>query len=139
MIIRAIKLKGLADFSRNYFGAAFGPDGQVCREYMARLSRLFDPPTLRGDSPLSVTSTGQAERSAELARIPEEIEAFGPIIERNLASEEPCWAQSWAYLSYHAQMATMLARALEARAAGRAEQARERWMARRVFVAARPG
>ena len=120
-----------ADFdalAEAYFSGAFGPDGQACREYMARLSRLFDPPSLRGDSPPRASSSEQPVPSAaKLAKIPQEVKAFEPVIERNLRSGEACWTKSWTYLSYHATIATMLALAFQARAEGRAEQARDRW------------
>jgi hypothetical protein len=55
------------------------------------------------------------------------IAAFRPVIERNSASASVCWAKSWEYLSYHADLSEGLARALRARAAGDADKARELW------------
>jgi len=116
--------------AKAYFAAAFGPDGEACRKYMARLSKLFDPPYLRGDS-VSGLQGEKKMRSISAARklgtIPEQISAFEPVIERNLESDQACWNKSWGYLSYHATIATMLALAFKARAEGKPRQARDRW------------
>jgi hypothetical protein len=41
--------QGNYPLARDYFAAAFGAAGEAAKEYMARLSQLFDPPYLRGD------------------------------------------------------------------------------------------
>ena len=121
-----------------YFGAAFGPDGEACRAYMARLSHLFDPTYLRtgtsrrashGNEPVLNPSAAR-----KLSAVPQEINAFRPVIERNMRASEACWAQSWTYLSYHTTLATLLAAAFQARAEGRLGQARERWNEAADFV-----
>ncbi len=39
----------VAGLAAAYFAAAFGPDGDTACAYLAEMSRLFDPPYLRGD------------------------------------------------------------------------------------------
>jgi hypothetical protein len=133
-----------ADFdtlAREYFAAAFGPDGETCRQYMEHLSQLFDPPYIRGDKGaplgqeqelhlwyLSGATAGVDEQAAQrLAEIPGVIGAFRPVIERNRAARELCWAKSWEYLAYHADLIALLASAFEARATGEQEEARRLW------------
>ncbi len=136
-----------ADFeslASDYFCAAFGAEGEACREYMAELSMLFDPPYLRGDRVLthehgrsdepltwrqrpgaeSVVSQQVAER---LASIPAVVDAFWPTIARNRVSDDATRAKSWEHLAHHADVAKGLALALEARAKGDADQASTLW------------
>ena len=119
------------DLASYYFEAAFGADGEACREYMATLSRLFDPPYIRGDTAIwsSTTTEGDVntEAAEKLGRIPQVISEFLPIIERNRASSDPCRAKSWEYLAYHADIAAALSNALKARAEGDVESARALW------------
>jgi hypothetical protein len=119
------------DLAKAYFNAAFGPDGDLCREYMAALSRLFDPPYVRDDiavwsgkSAASATNTAAAER---LDKIPGLIADFRSVIQRNAQVDDSCQARSWQYLLHHADVAELLSRALKARAQGHMEEASELW------------
>jgi hypothetical protein len=141
------QFEALAD---EYFASAFGPDGEACREYMARLSSLFDPPYLRGDvidgrgdsdagdSHIWLLEGGQAvlsqQASRKLGQIPAVIDAFKPVIERNLQIKDGCWAKSWEYLSFHSEIARSLALAFKARAEGKRSLARAHWEAASDFV-----
>jgi hypothetical protein len=126
----------------DYFPAAFGADGESTRAYLAEMSRLFDPPYLRGDrSPHPEdadvhvwilqpdASDPNAEAAAKLARIPALIDGFLPVIERNLGDPDPCRARSWALLRLHADLARGLAQAFQHRAQGDAVAARAAWLA----------
>jgi hypothetical protein len=62
-----------------------------------------------------------------LAAIPDALDAFAPVIERNAALTEPCWAQSWAHLAVHAEIARELAAALRARAERDVAEAQAAW------------
>lgn len=115
--------------ARDYFAAAFGPDGEACRAYLAQLSELFDPAYLRGEKP-----GGDAEAAERLSRVPSLVAAFRPVLERNADHLDPCRAASWAYLSQHAEIVVALAQALEARARGQAGEAAQRWSQLRQMV-----
>lgn len=121
-----------------FFPAAYGTDGARAREYLAGLSRLFDPTSLR-DSAQSVTEidTGTGgdgsvhtfwrdnpAAAARFERIPAYIDAFRPVIERNLGLADPCHAASWKLTAYHADYCTRLAKMLEQGARGRIGEAR---------------
>jgi hypothetical protein len=119
------------DLASEYFASAFGADGELCRDYMATLSSLFDPPYIRRG--VQTWGRGQevdgrdADAVARLKQIPDAIEAFRPVIERNLATDNACHAKSWEYLTHHADLSEGLARALQARAEGRGDEARRLW------------
>ena len=130
--------------ARDYFAAAFGAAGEAAREYLARLSQLFDPPYLRGDRredsrrDLDTDShvwildpsahAGVDEEAAQrLGQIPALIDSFRPAIEANLALADPCHARSWQYLAHHAEITLGLARAFKARAEGQLDLARSAW------------
>ncbi len=116
-------------FADDFFGAAFGPDGKATRAYMATLSALFDPPYLRGEK-----DSVSEESAAKFDSIPDAIERFRPVIQRNLGCDDPNLAQAWRYLDIHADMAAQLARALALRARGQNAEAHERWVALSEFV-----
>lgn len=114
-----------ADFQRiadDYFASAFGADGARCREYLERLSTLFNPPYLRGERP-----GRDKEAAANFAAVRDCLQSFRPVIERNAASPDPCHAQSWRYLLHHGEIAGALAEALRARAEGDRERAAALW------------
>jgi hypothetical protein len=132
------------DLAQAYFHASFGlEEGEQVREYIARLSALFDSPYLRGDivdgqelsekgdSHTWILHGGQPVLSQQAARkleqIPKVIDAFQPVIERNRGTENACRAQSWKYLALFAQVARTLALAFVARAEGNRDTARGRW------------
>lgn len=113
----------------DYFAAAFGPDGAKARSYLERISTLMDPVYVRGEKP------AVDKHSAEqFARIPALLDDFAPTVQHNLALENVCWAKSWSYLAYHAQMCRMFAAALEARARGNQSVAADRWEELRNYV-----
>ena len=102
---------GFDKIAGDYFEGAFGPDGKACRAYLTKLSELFDPVYMRGEKP-AVSD----EAAGRLSQIPQVIREFLPTIERNIGNENPCRAKSWLYMKYHAEICTLLAEALEARA-----------------------
>ncbi len=111
------------------FRSAFGADGLACLDYCRRLSRLFDPPYLRGEKPRRDAAVAEA-----YARLPAIIDAFRPIIQRNLNAADPCHARSWRYLDTHAEVCLHLAQALEHRAAGDDQAAAQAWAAAERLV-----
>jgi len=110
------------DVARDYFQSAFGADADACRDYLTKLSELFDPPYLRGEK-----EGADAQAAEKLAEAPGVVESFRPIIERNMAAPDPCHAKSWRYLAHHAALTTGLAGALAAKARGDADEARALW------------
>jgi hypothetical protein len=133
------------DLAEEYFAADFSEDGPAVRAYMQTLSELFDPPYIRGDREprdetqhtwvLSAGSgTPDEEASRKLGRIAPVVEAFRPLIEKNLNHPVSCRALSWRYLSLHADLVILLAQAFQARAEGRRTDARRCWEETQAFV-----
>ncbi|MCC6446260.1 MAG: DUF4838 domain-containing protein [Armatimonadetes bacterium] len=114
-----------ADFdriARDYFASAFGLEGNLALDYMKDLSRLFDPPYIRGEKPVV-----NPQAAATYARIPAVIARFQPVIHRNLNRPDPCHVRSWYYLDAHAGICLELALALQCRAEGRNREAAGSW------------
>jgi len=115
--------------AEDYFRSAFGVDGLACLEYCRELSRLFDPPYLRGEKPRHAAAAAEA-----YARLPAAIASFRPVIQRNLDAADPCHARSWHYLDAHAEICQHLAQALRHRAAGDDQAAAQAWAAAERLV-----
>ena len=120
---------GFEEIASDYFAAAFGPDGVLCRDYLHRLSQLFDPPYLREER--AVVDHAAADR---FSTIPGVVDAFRPVIERNLGLADGVQRASWRYIRHHADVCHGLAGALEARARGDKTAATERWHEVRSMV-----
>ena len=65
--------------AEEYFNSAFGECGSLCKNYMEEISGLFDPPYLREEKPAV-----NKEAAEKLGQIPDLIEAFKAVIEKNL-------------------------------------------------------
>ncbi|HOD48841.1 MAG TPA: DUF4838 domain-containing protein [Candidatus Hydrogenedentes bacterium] len=114
-----------ADFdilADDYFASAFGTDGAACRDYLERLTELFDPVYIRGEK-----GWADPEQAQRFAKVPGLIQSFMPVIDANLDSDAPCHRASWFYLKHHAQLALGLARAFHAKALGQDHEARREW------------
>lgn len=129
------------EFAAKYYPAAYGADSEAAREYLAGLSRLFDPASLR-DSAQSVTEidtgtggTGEIhthwknnpEAAARFEKVAPYVDAFRPVIDRNLSLADRCHAASWKLLSIHADYCVKLADMLHAGAVGDMEAARAKF------------
>ncbi len=107
-----------------FFSAAFGSDGKEYGLFLERLSRAFDPPTLRGEKPVRTAESAQRCRG-----IPGMIDAFLPVIEKNLEQPVPAWRRSWEIAAYHAQLCRGLAGVMLAAAEGDEKALDRRWSA----------
>jgi hypothetical protein len=105
------KTRDFESMARDYFAAAFGPDGEAALAYLTQLSALFDPEYLRGEKRM-----GEEQAATALARVAGVVDSFLPTIEQNIGGGTRCWGRSWLYLRHHAEIATSLANALRERA-----------------------
>ena len=127
----------LEGYAADFFPAAYGKDSVAVQEYLAGLSTLFDPASLR-DSALSVTEidtgTGKTDAkhtfwknnpsaAARFAAVEPHVNAFRPIIERNRGLSDPCHAASWELLEIHAEYCVRLAAILYQGAMGSTDTA----------------
>ena len=67
------------DIANDYFSNAFGDDGLKCKEYMATLSKLFDPSYIRGEK-----GRENKEAAENLAKVKCVVDSFLPFVEKNL-------------------------------------------------------
>ena len=102
-----------ADFeatAEEYFAAEYGEMAADVRAYLEGLTRLFDPPYLRGEEPRE-----SAEAAARFATVAAHVDAF-------LASHPEITADSayepYASLAHHAESVKLLAELARARASG---------------------
>jgi hypothetical protein len=110
------------DIVDGYFNAAFGGDGQLCRDYMEKLSGLSDMDYMNGSKPFISSCTAEA-----FGRIPEIIDAFLPVILRNIGNGNKCYSRSWEYLKHHADLCKLLAGAVRANASGETDTVDVLW------------
>ncbi len=116
---RDISYDSVAD---DYFASAFGCDGMLAKNYLESISYLFDPPYIRGETPKVCSKNGD-----NLAKVADVVDAFMPTIERNIQSDNACWAKSWFYLKHSANICKLLAAALEEIARDNKDAAKELW------------
>ena len=88
-----------------YFADLFGRDGLAVKEYLSRLSALFDPPLLRGEKP----DPSREKWLRDLARVPALVEEFLPTVERGVRSADRVSAAAWRLLREHTWYAGSLA------------------------------
>ena len=120
-----------ADRCKTYRRAAYGEDGDKVTEYLTRLSREFDPPTLRGEKPVQ-----SAENVKRYRGIPAIIDEFLPTVRKNLADRKltDVRRRSWECLAFHADVCRMTAAVLAACAANDDKGAAEKWEKLKRFV-----
>ncbi|MCX7795685.1 MAG: DUF4838 domain-containing protein [bacterium] len=90
-----------------YLTDSFGSDGTLVKEYLDKLSLLFDPPVLRKERP---PSPGFIENFAKIREI---LNGFESVIKRNLPVQSSAIYKSWLYLDYHRRMVDKLSQILE--------------------------
>ena len=118
-------------YSREYFEAAFGEDGEKCREYLEKLTELFMPDLIRNCKTKLTLADGFTDEemykkrlynnpfaAESFEKIPDTVKAFMPIIEKNRKNDDICRAKSWDYLKYHAYIVTELSKAYYQAAVG---------------------
>lgn len=117
------------DIAKEYFRDAYGTDGDKVREYLRKLSAMFNPPLLRGDADRSDKAALEAYRQIEAF-----VKSFEPVIRNNLNHSNPALAKSWDHLDFHKDFCIMHSKVIEARLTGDIEKTRERWASLKDFL-----
>jgi len=99
-----------------YMKDSFGADWKAAKDYLDSISRAFDPEALKQNTDITAQDTGSAdvnskkagiigntERGDIIAGVPAIVDAFAPVIEKNLALEDKCHRESWRILTYHGE------------------------------------
>ena len=89
------KASQFTDITAEYFTAAFGEDAAIVEEYLKTLSRLFCPPYLRGEKPVSAE-----EMVAQVYEAKRVIDIF----ETQHIKEKAEISADWKHLMYHAEI-----------------------------------
>ncbi len=114
-------------FAQAYFHDALGADGAQCADYLDALSQHFRPENFYRYFPLPETPRDD-EAIASVSAIPGIVEAFRPVIERNLQeSTDAVHRAGWRILLSHAQLVLLLAGATRAKLEGRQEVVDAYW------------
>lgn len=125
--------------ANTYFEGAFGTDGNKCRSYLETLSDLFCPSNLRVASDSGQEEAGLGDNATmkkcwrnnpevakKLSKIPQHIDEFLPVIEKNIATSfDNARRLSWVYLKYHSKICKKLSYVLFEGASGNMEIAKE--------------
>lgn len=111
----------LEEIAADYFSAAFGEKAAQVREYLARLSELFNPRFFRGE----LSQAEQRKTIRGWRKIGRVIRQFAPVIKEGLATADQARASGWRLLRDHAVFCRLLSRALIKRHTADPQQARQ--------------
>lgn len=117
------------DIAEEYFRDAYGKDWDKAKEYLGRLSAMFNPPLLRGDANRSDKAALETYRQIEGF-----VKSFEPVIKSNLNNSNKTLAKSWEYLDFHKDFCIMYSKVIEARLAGDIEKTRAEWAKLKDFL-----
>jgi len=105
----------------DYFNSAFGKEGEKVKDYLSKISNLFDPPTLRREKLPSKNMLEKLEGASK------EVREFMPLIENGIQKEDRTLSKSWDYLKYHSDIILALASILKSKFKGEDETVLELW------------
>ena len=116
-------------FTAEYFSDAFGPDGALVKQYLEKLSDLLQTKFL-----LAKDEKANMTPSVKLAEAADLIKEFMPTINKNIKTENACWAKSWSHLADHAEMIKLLIPAFDALLNEDKEKAQALWTKTREYI-----
>ena len=88
-----------------YFTDLFAKDSSAVKEFLEQVTKLFDPPLLRGEKPRARSWKQAAKR---LGEVPGLVRSFMPVIGKGRRSADPVSAAQWEMLREHAWYASLL-------------------------------
>ena len=102
------------NYINGYFEDAFGEDWKTAKEYLEKVSASFDLEAMAQNTDITAQDTGVEDKLSKkagifgneavgdvIAKLPEIVDAFVPIVEKNLAAADKCHKESWRILTYH--------------------------------------
>lgn len=117
---REVDFDTIAD---EHLSAAFGDQGAAVRTFLERMSGLFAPRVIRGES----DEQERAAAAAALGDVRAEVAAMRPRVSAGRGNNVAAVAQSWAYLEYFLDYCVLLADALRARYASEPNARSKAW------------
>jgi len=120
-----------------YLEKSFGADYKAAKEYLDKISEIFDFREILENIGITAFDTGlgpicskgspmigSAEIADAVSAVAPVVDAFFPTVEKNLRLADSCHRESWRILSYHAEYCKRLAKMYYALARSGAECAR---------------
>ena len=99
-----------------YLKDCFGEDWKSAKEYLQKISDSFDIEALTQHTDITSQDTGVADKNSKkagiignepvgdiIAKVPEIIDAFAPLVQRNMSLSDKCHRLSWKLLEYHGE------------------------------------
>ncbi len=117
------------DIADEYFRVAYGADGDKVKEYLRRISAMFNPPLLRGDADRSDKKAHET-----YSQIEDFVRSFEPVIKSNMNHSDPALARSWDHLDFHSEFCIRYSKVIEARLSGDIEKTRKLWTELKDFM-----
>lgn len=115
--------------SGDYYREAFGTDGTLCQSYLNQISECFDMDEINGRIPLEENKISQQrERAGGI------LDAFLPVIEKNISAASGARKKSWEYLRYHQSVVCYLADILESLSKKETKEADRLWNGCKEFL-----
>ena len=112
-----------------YFSSAYGGDGKTVQEFLSSLSELYDPTVLRGETPI------RSEKNAQnYSKIPAVIDAFIPVIEKNLLTAEDVCYRCWECLRFYVELCRKTAKVLYLASLGKKDEMDPAWEEAKAFA-----
>ena len=106
-----------------YLEKNFGADWKSAKDYLDKISTIFDPNALKQNTDITAQDTGSVDVNSKKAGIfgneaagdaiataPAIVDAFAPTVEKNLALADPCHKESWRILTYHGEYCKRLSK-----------------------------
>lgn len=104
----------IEEYIDKYLADAFGNDWQIAKEYLESVSANFDINALTLNLDITAQDTGSVDKNSKksgivgnreigdiIATVPEMVEKYRAVIEKNKNLENECHSLSWALLEYH--------------------------------------
>ena len=103
-------------FIDDYLEKHYGADWKLAKEYLEKISNIFDPDALKQNTDVTAQDTGVVDVNSKkagiignrpvgdvIATVPTTVDGFAPIVERNLTLSDKCHRESWRVLKYHGE------------------------------------
>jgi hypothetical protein len=115
--------------AEDYFKNAFGPSWKECKDYLEKLSNLFDM-----EYWCAQKEWIDEEVRENMKKVPEFVENFRAVIEENLTLENTCWKKSWEYLNWHIDYCKLFAKFLHSKSEGNDMKIFESWNELKSYI-----
>lgn len=103
-------------FIDKYFVDSFGDDWDLAKEYLEKVSSLFDFNAMAQNTSVTAQDTGVVDKLSRkagifgneaagdlIATLPLVVNNFASTVEKNLYSTDKCYKESWRILTYHGE------------------------------------